>query len=84
MGMHQERTKNQRTIKTFLKMELTILKVQYVERISRNDKVKVSVNGLTGKKKFEDVPKGEYALIKLESLNDRFAVEKFIEQLKNK
>jgi hypothetical protein len=33
---------------------------------------------------FEDLKNGDYLLVKIESLNDRIAVEEFAEQLKNK
>jgi hypothetical protein len=32
---------------------------------------------------FNDLPFGDYALVKIESLNDRIAVDKFMENLKN-
>lgn len=32
----------------------------------------------------QEMKLGEYALVKIESLNDRIAVEEFIENLKNK
>jgi len=64
-------------------MSVDIIKVEHVKKISRNDKVKVSVNGLTGKRKFKDVPKGEYVLVKIETINDRFKVEEFIESLRS-
>jgi hypothetical protein len=63
-------------------MSIDIIKIEHFKRISRSDKVTVSVNGLTGKRKFEDVPKGEYILVKIETLNDRTKVEGFIKELR--
>lgn len=60
-------------------MEIQILKVKHIQRIHRkNDKVKVYVDGDDHKHKFHNVEPGEYALVKIESLNDRIAVEEFI------
>ena len=64
-------------------MSIDIIKVEHIQKISRNDKVKVSVNELTGKRKFEDVPKGEYILVRIETINDRFKVEEFIQSLRS-
>jgi len=66
-------------------MELQILTVKYKKRqFGKCDKAKTAIDGNTKKHKFQDVPEGEYALIKIDSLNDRIAVEEFIENLKNK
>lgn len=64
-------------------MSIDIIKVEHIQKISRNDKVKVSVNQLTGKRKFENVPKGEYILVRIETINDRFKVEEFIKNLRS-
>lgn len=64
-------------------MSVDIIKVEHIKKISRSDKVKVTVNGLTGKLKFEDVPKGEYILVKIETINDRTKVEGFIKELRS-
>lgn len=64
-------------------MSIDIIIIEHIKKISRNDKVKVSVNGLTGERKFEDVPKGEYVLVKIETINDRIKVEEFIKELRS-
>jgi hypothetical protein len=64
-------------------MDVQILRVEHkIRKYKRYDKVKVYLDGNKHKRKFFDVPKGEYALVKIESLNDRIAVEEFIENLK--
>jgi hypothetical protein len=78
MGKHQRRSKKQRTIKNFLKMELTIVKVN----INRRGRVKAKLQ--MDYEDSQEMELGEYALVKIESLNDKIAVEKFIEQLRNK
>lgn len=39
---------------------------------------------ISNEENHSDLQNGDYALVKIESLNDRIEVEKFIEQLKNK
>lgn len=64
-------------------MELQILTVEYKKRkFGKCDKAKTAIDGNSKKHKFQDVPKGDYALIKIDYLNDRIAVEEFISNLK--
>jgi uncharacterized protein (DUF2141 family) len=66
-------------------MDIQILTVKYKKiRFGKCDKAKASIDGNSSKHKFNDVPIGDYALVKIESLDDRIAVEEFIENLKNK
>jgi hypothetical protein len=59
-------------------MNLPILKV---EKDRHRD---MNFDLISSEEDLSDVATGEYALVKIESLNDRIAVEEFAEQLKNK
>lgn len=58
-------------------MEIIILKI---EESDKNYNAKVFVNGKQDH--FDDLKSGDYALVKIDSLNDRIAVEEFIANLK--
>jgi hypothetical protein len=59
-------------------MNLPILKVAKDRHRDMNFEL------ISSEEDLSDVATGEYALVKIESLNDRIAVEEFAEQLKNK
>lgn len=59
-------------------MELTIL------RVTRDRYKEVDASLVNDDIGFENLQSGDYALVKIETMYDRIAVEKFIEQLKNK
>lgn len=82
MGVCQSRTKtNYRTIKTFLGMELTIIRITHT-RFSGMD-ISLLKDDNQDDEDFIPPKSGDYALVKIETLNDRIAVEEFIENLKN-
>lgn len=67
-------------------MEMNILRAetQFTKCLCCDNKTKISINNKIVNKKFKDLENGDYALIKIDSLIDKIAVEEFIEKLKNK
>lgn len=62
------------------------MKLPIVRIYQNSDKEKEAelTNHLKQDVSFNDLPFGDYALVKIESLNDLIAVEEFAEELKNK
>lgn len=55
-----------------------------IVRITRDRYRDINAELISNEEDHSDLQSGDYAIVKIETLNDRIAVEEFIENLKNK